>query len=60
MSVVKLTFAYDGTEFAGWAAQPGLRTVEGELRAALDRVYGSWDGLAVAGRRTRVSTLMPR
>jgi tRNA pseudouridine38-40 synthase len=50
MSVVKLTFAYDGTEFAGWAAQPGLRTVEGELRAALDRVYGSWEGLAVAGR----------
>jgi tRNA pseudouridine38-40 synthase len=50
MSVVKLTFAYDGTEFAGWAAQPGLRTVEGELRSALDRVYGSWDGLAVAGR----------
>ena len=31
MSVVKLTFAYDGTEFAGWAMQPGLRTVEGEL-----------------------------
>jgi tRNA pseudouridine38-40 synthase len=50
MSVVKLTFAYDGTEFAGWAAQPGRRTVEGELRAALDRVYDSWDGLAVAGR----------
>jgi tRNA pseudouridine38-40 synthase len=50
MSVVKLTFAYDGTEFAGWAAQPGRRTVEGELRTALDRVYGSWDGLAVAGR----------
>ena len=50
MSVVKLTFAYDGTEFAGWAAQPGRRTVEGELRTALDRVYGSWDRLAVAGR----------
>jgi tRNA pseudouridine38-40 synthase len=50
MSVVKLTFAYDGTQFAGWAVQPGRRTVEGELRAALDRVYGSWDGLAVAGR----------
>jgi tRNA pseudouridine38-40 synthase len=50
MSVVKLTFAYDGTEFAGWAAQPGRRTVEGELRAALDRVYAAWDGLAVAGR----------
>jgi tRNA pseudouridine38-40 synthase len=50
MSVVKLTLEYDGTEFAGWAVQPGLRTVEGELRAALDRVYGSWGALAVAGR----------
>jgi tRNA pseudouridine38-40 synthase len=50
MSVVKLTLEYDGTEFAGWAVQPGLRTVEGDVRAALDRVYGSWEGLAVAGR----------
>jgi tRNA pseudouridine38-40 synthase len=50
MSVVKLTFAYDGTEFAGWAAQPGLRTVEGVFRAALDETFGGWDGLAVAGR----------
>jgi tRNA pseudouridine38-40 synthase len=50
MSVVKLTLEYDGTQFAGWAAQPGLRTVEGELRAALDQAYGSWEGLAVAGR----------
>jgi len=47
---VRLTLEYDGTEFAGWAAQPGLRTVEGDLRAALDRVYPSWQGLAVAGR----------
>ena len=30
--------------------QPRLRTVEGELRAALDRVYPRWSGLAVAGR----------
>jgi tRNA pseudouridine38-40 synthase len=47
---LKLTLEYDGTQFAGWAAQPGLRTVEGELRNALDRAYGGWDGLAVAGR----------
>lgn len=47
---VKVTLEYDGTDFSGWAAQPGLRTVEGELRAALDRVYPRWDGLAVAGR----------
>jgi tRNA pseudouridine38-40 synthase len=50
MSVVKLTLEYDGTGFAGWAAQPGLRTVEGELRKALDAAYPSWEGLAVAGR----------
>lgn len=50
MDVVKLTLEYDGTGFSGWAAQPGLRTVESELRAALDAVYPSWHGLAVAGR----------
>jgi tRNA pseudouridine38-40 synthase len=50
MSVVKLTLEYDGTEFAGWAVQPGLRTVEGELRRALDGVYSGWDRLSVAGR----------
>jgi tRNA pseudouridine38-40 synthase len=50
MPTVKLTLEYDGTDFAGWAAQPGLRTVEGELRAGLDAVYETWDALAVAGR----------
>ena len=50
MGVVKLTLEYDGTGFSGWAAQPGLRTVEGDLRSALDRVYPSWDVLSVAGR----------
>lgn len=50
MDVVKLTLEYDGTGFSGWAAQPGLRTVESELRAALDAVYPSWRDLAVAGR----------
>jgi tRNA pseudouridine38-40 synthase len=47
---IKLTLEYDGTGFAGWAAQPGLRTVEGILRAALDELYPAWSGLAVAGR----------
>ncbi|MGH3091556.1 MAG: tRNA pseudouridine(38-40) synthase TruA [Gaiellaceae bacterium] len=50
MATVRLTLEYDGTEFHGWAVQPGLRTVEGELRAALDDVYPEWSGLAVAGR----------
>ncbi len=47
---LKLTLEYDGTAFRGWAAQPGLRTVEGEVRVALDSVFPSWSGLAVAGR----------
>jgi tRNA pseudouridine38-40 synthase len=50
MSVVKLTLEYDGSDFAGWAAQPGLRTVESELRRALDAAFPGWEALAVAGR----------
>jgi tRNA pseudouridine38-40 synthase len=41
---------YDGTGFRGWAAQPGLRTIEGTLREALARVFTRWSTLAVAGR----------
>lgn len=47
---LKVTLEYDGTGFHGWARQPGLRTVEGVLEDALDAVFPSWDGLAVAGR----------
>jgi tRNA pseudouridine38-40 synthase len=47
---LKLTLAYEGTGFRGWARQPGERTVEGVVRDALAHVYGSVDGLAVAGR----------
>jgi tRNA pseudouridine38-40 synthase len=50
VGTIKLTLEYGGTGFAGWAAQPGLRTVEAEVRAALDGVYPRWQGLAVAGR----------
>src|SRR5690606_5467690 len=34
----RLVFAYDGTDFAGWATQPGLRTVQETLEDALARV----------------------
>ena len=47
---LKLTLEYDGTAFRGWAAQPGLRTVEGVLQEALQRVFPRWGELAVAGR----------
>ena len=50
MGRLKLTLEYDGTGFRGWAAQPGLRTVEGTLGEALARVFPRYDGLAVAGR----------
>jgi len=49
---LRLDLGYDGTDFSGWAAQPGRRTVAGELAASLTRVLGS-DGtasLTVAGR----------
>ena len=50
---VRLDLAYDGTDFNGWARQPGQRTVQGELEAALETVlgrYGPAPRLVVAGR----------
>jgi tRNA pseudouridine38-40 synthase len=35
---IRLDLAYDGTEFHGWAAQPGLRTVEGLVAESLATV----------------------
>jgi tRNA pseudouridine38-40 synthase len=45
-----LTLEYDGTPFHGWAAQPGLPTVEAALRDALGETFSSVESLAVAGR----------
>jgi len=47
---LQLTIEYDGTAFRGWAAQPGMRTVEGSVRDALDKIFPRWESLAVAGR----------
>jgi len=47
---LKLTIEYDGTGFRGWAAQPELRTVEGEVGWALGELYPGSEQLAVAGR----------
>src|SRR6476620_12678893 len=45
-----LTLEYDGTPFHGWAAQPGLATIEATLRQALAQTFASVENLAVAGR----------
>src|SRR3954452_19488914 len=49
----RLTVEYDGTPFAGWAAQPGRRTVAGELTRALRTVLRRPVELTVAGRTDR-------
>ncbi len=48
---IRIDLAYDGTDFKGWARQPGLRTVQEELEAALVTVLRT-EGVRVtcAGR----------
>ncbi|MEZ5076011.1 MAG: tRNA pseudouridine(38-40) synthase TruA [Solirubrobacterales bacterium] len=50
MATVRLDIEYDGAGFRGWARQPGLRTVQGELEAALATVLRETVKLTVAGR----------
>ncbi len=48
---IRLDLSYDGTDFAGWADQPGLRTIQGTVEAALGTVLRcSPPRLTVAGR----------
>jgi tRNA pseudouridine38-40 synthase len=51
--ITKLTLEYDGTPFAGWAAQPGRRTVASQLERALVTVLRRPVDLTVAGRTDR-------
>ena len=50
MPTVRLDIEYDGAGFRGWARQPGLRTVQGELEAALATILREPVELTVAGR----------
>lgn len=49
---LRIDLAYDGTDFAGWARQPGRRTVEDELSAGMTKILRSPAPvrLVVAGR----------
>jgi tRNA pseudouridine38-40 synthase len=46
----RLDIEYDGARFSGWARQPGMRTVQAELEAALQTVLREPVALTVAGR----------
>lgn len=47
---VRLDLAYDGTDFSGWAHQPGRRTVQGTVESALATVLRCPVPVTVAGR----------
>ncbi len=49
---LRIDLAYDGTSFHGWAAQPGLRTVQGEVQAALGTVLRTEPVPVVCAGRT--------
>jgi tRNA pseudouridine38-40 synthase len=50
MRTIKLTLAYDGTDFHGWQRQPGLRTVQECLEEALERLTGARPATTASGR----------
>jgi len=40
MRNLKITLAYDGSEFSGWQVQPDRQTIQGTLAAAIERITG--------------------
>ncbi len=50
VSRVRLTIAYDGTDFRGLAPNPGVRTVVGEIQRVLGAAYGNPPDIVMSGR----------
>ena len=50
MKNIKLTIAYDGTDFHGWQIQPGRPTIQGALVEIAERLVGSRTVVYGAGR----------
>jgi tRNA pseudouridine38-40 synthase len=53
MQSFRLTLAYDGTDFSGSQVQPDQRTVQGELEAALGKLFSASVRATFAGRTDR-------
>ncbi|WP_320171315.1 tRNA pseudouridine(38-40) synthase TruA [Maridesulfovibrio sp.] len=50
MQRIRITIAYDGTDFCGWQLQKGVRTVQGELETAISRITGTQIRVHGSGR----------
>ncbi|MDN5636164.1 MAG: tRNA pseudouridine(38-40) synthase TruA, partial [Brevibacterium sp.] len=50
MTRFRIDLGYRGTDFHGWAKQPGLRTVQSSLEAGLTRITRAEVATVVAGR----------
>jgi tRNA pseudouridine38-40 synthase len=50
MRNIKLTLAYDGTDFNGWQTQPGYRTVQETLETAIAKLTGQPARVNASGR----------
>jgi tRNA pseudouridine38-40 synthase len=50
MRNLKITLAYDGTDFSGWQIQPGRATIQGTLEAALAEIEGARVPVTGSGR----------
>ena len=50
MRNLKLTLAYDGTDFHGWQIQPQMRTIQGEVQQALEKLFNHEVAVTGSGR----------
>jgi len=47
---IKLTIAYDGTDYCGWQRQENARTIQGEIETVLKKMHGHPVSLIGSGR----------
>jgi tRNA pseudouridine38-40 synthase len=47
---IKITLAYDGTEYHGWQVQPGLPTIQGTLETVIAEIEGAPVPVSGSGR----------